>query len=121
MNADKVICPVLMGFNTQEAFYGIEMRTALLRAGVPVEFWVYPGEGHIFTGPEHRYISMERNLDWFKFWLKGDEDPVPTKKSQYLRWRQLRKQQIARVANLQVQPSEVRANPGLTSQVKDRN
>jgi hypothetical protein len=31
-------------------------------------------------------------VDWFCFWLKGEEDPDPAKASQYARWRELRKQ-----------------------------
>jgi len=107
LNADRVVGPVLMGFNSHEAFYGMEMRTALQRAGVPVEFWVYPGEGHIFTGPEHRLISMERNLDWFNFWLQDKEDPSPRKDAQYLRWRELRKKEEARTEMLREQKSEI--------------
>jgi len=98
MNANRVLTPVLMGFNNHEAFYGMEMRSALKRAGVPVEFWVYPGEGHIFTGPSHRLLSMERNLDWFNFWLQSKEDPSPAKEAQYARWHELRKEQTARTA-----------------------
>ena len=96
--ANNVTGPVLMGFNDHEAFYGMEMRSALERAGVPVEFWVYLGEGHIFTGPEHRLISMERNLDWFNFWLQDKEDPSSTKEAQYVRWGEMRKKVIARSA-----------------------
>lgn len=106
-NADRVVGPVLMGFNSHEAFYGMEMRTALQRAGVPIEFWVYPGEGHIFTGPEHRLISMERNLDWFNFWLQDKEDPSPAKEAQYLRWRGLRKKEVARTEMMREQGSEI--------------
>jgi hypothetical protein len=36
-----------------------------------------------------------RNLDWFRFWLKGEEDPDPAKAEQYARWRELRKLQEA--------------------------
>jgi dipeptidyl aminopeptidase/acylaminoacyl peptidase len=96
LNADKVTGPVLMGFNNHEAFYGLEMKSALERAGVPVEFWVYPGEGHIFTTPEHRFISMQRNLDWFNYWLQDKEDPDAAKHDQYLRWGEMRKQLTSR-------------------------
>jgi hypothetical protein len=34
---------------------------------------------------------MERNLDWFRFWLQGYEDPDESKRPQYVRWRALRK------------------------------
>jgi len=30
-------------------------------------------------------------VDWFCFWLKGEEDPDPAKAEQYKRWRELRK------------------------------
>lgn len=112
MRADSVDGPVLMGFNDHEAVYGLEMRSALANAGVPLEFWVYPGDGHIFTEPEHRYFSMERNLDWFNFWLQDKEDPSRDKRSQYERWHELRKQEAAHLEK--IRESE-RAASGLQS------
>ncbi|MDT8067070.1 MAG: prolyl oligopeptidase family serine peptidase [Terriglobia bacterium] len=100
LNADRINGPVLMGFNDHEAIYGLEMRSALAHAGVPFEFWVYPGDGHIFTEPEHRYVSMERNVDWFNFWLQHKEDPSPGKHSQYERWHELRKQEAAHLEKM---------------------
>jgi hypothetical protein len=32
-------------------------------------------------------------VDWFRFWLKGEEDPDPAKAEQYARWRGLKKLQ----------------------------
>jgi hypothetical protein len=32
-------------------------------------------------------------VDWYSFWLKGEEDPEPAKVEQYKRWRELRKLQ----------------------------
>jgi hypothetical protein len=89
---------MLMGFNDHEAFFGFEMKSALERAGIPVEFWVYPGEGHIFTAPEHRFLSMQRNLDWFNYWLQQKEDPDPAKQPQYARWGEMKKKLAARGA-----------------------
>ena len=106
MNVDRVSGPVLMGFNNHEAFYGFEMKSALERAGVPVEFWVYPGDGHIFTTPEHRFLSMQRNLDWFNYWLQQKEDPDPAKHAQYARWGEMKKQLAARLTK--PDPSKVR-------------
>lgn len=34
-------------------------------------------------------------MDWFDFWLKGEEDPDPAKAEQYTRWRELRRLQQA--------------------------
>jgi hypothetical protein len=42
------------------------------------------------TVAAHLHAIMNRNLDWFRFWLQDYEDPVPTKKAQYARWRKLR-------------------------------
>jgi len=38
-------------------------------------------------------VSQQGNVDWFCFWLKGEEDPDPTKAEQYKRWRELRSPQ----------------------------
>jgi hypothetical protein len=37
--------------------------------------------------------SQGGSVDWFRFWLKGEEDPDPAKKEQYERWRGLKKMQ----------------------------
>jgi len=29
--------------------------------------------------------SQQGNVDWFRFWLKGEEDPDPAKAEQYAR------------------------------------
>jgi hypothetical protein len=36
---------------------------------------------------------FQRNLDWFRFWLKDEEDSDPVKVEQYARWRELQKLQ----------------------------
>ncbi len=95
-NVSEARAPVLMEFNPLEALIGLEMSSAFRRAGVPVEFVLYPGEGHIFTQPQHRLNSMQRNLDWFNFWLQGREDSDPAKRDQYARWRSMR-DQLARL------------------------
>ena len=45
---------------------------------------------HVKNWPRHRYEIYERNLDWYRFWLKGEEDLAPGKSQQYKYWRQLR-------------------------------
>jgi hypothetical protein len=35
---------------------------------------------------------MNRNLDWFRFWLQSYEDPGDAKEEQYSRWHALRAQ-----------------------------
>lgn len=48
------------------------------QAGMPTEFVVYPQTGHNIQIPRLQKESAERNLDWFRFWLKGEGDPDPT-------------------------------------------
>jgi hypothetical protein len=38
-------------------------------------------------------VSQQGNVDWFAFWLKGEEDADPAKTEQYIRWRELRRLQ----------------------------
>ena len=48
---------------------------------------------HILVQPAQRYLSQQMAVDWFCFWLKGDEDPDPAKRAQYERWSDLRRLQ----------------------------
>ena len=56
----------------------------------PVELIYIPEGTHILEKPWDRMISQQGNVDWFCFWLKGEEDPDPDKTEQYKRWRNLR-------------------------------
>ena len=70
-----------------------EVFTGLNRLGKAVELYYYPNEDHTPDHPKARLATMQRNLDWYRFWLKGEEDSDPTKTEQYTRWRELRKLQ----------------------------
>jgi dipeptidyl aminopeptidase/acylaminoacyl peptidase len=60
----------------------------------PVEFVMLNNDGeHILTNPVMRVVSQGGSVDWFRFWLKGEEDPDPAKTKQYIRWRGLRELQ----------------------------
>jgi hypothetical protein len=64
--------------------------TGLFRLGKPVELIYIPEGTHILEKPWDRMISQQGNVDWFCFWLKGEEDPDSSKVEQYRRWRELR-------------------------------
>lgn len=49
-----------------------EMYTALKTLGKTVEFVRYPREGHGFREPNHRIDEIERALEWFNRYLKGE-------------------------------------------------
>jgi dipeptidyl aminopeptidase/acylaminoacyl peptidase len=70
-----------------------EWFLGLKRLGKPVDFIYLPTGTHMLVKPWDRLVSQEGTLDWFCFWLKGEEDPDPAKKDQYDHWRELRKLQ----------------------------
>jgi dipeptidyl aminopeptidase/acylaminoacyl peptidase len=84
--AQRVSAPLLIECAAQEMLFSLEFYAKLRRLGKPVELVVYPDEGHIYSQPKHRLASMERNLDWFSYWLLGRADPDPGKRQQYIRW-----------------------------------
>jgi len=64
--------------------------SGLSRLRKPVEMIYTPDGTHILEKPWDRVISQQGDVDWFCFWLKGEEDPDPAKAEQYQRWRELR-------------------------------
>jgi dipeptidyl aminopeptidase/acylaminoacyl peptidase len=84
--AHRVSAPLLIEAAAQEMLHSLEFYSALRGLGKPVELVIYPDEGHIYSQPKHRLASMERNLDWFSYWLLGRTDPDPLKHEQYARW-----------------------------------
>jgi dipeptidyl aminopeptidase/acylaminoacyl peptidase len=59
----------------------------------PVDLIMLNTGEHVLTNPAVRMASQGGSVDWFRFWLKGEEDYDPAKKEQYARWRKLRKLQ----------------------------
>jgi dipeptidyl aminopeptidase/acylaminoacyl peptidase len=72
-----------------------EMYWLLRSANRPVDFIYFPKGNHILFSPLNRLGSQGGNVDWFRFWLQGLEDPDPKKAEQNKRWRNLRSQQEA--------------------------
>jgi dipeptidyl aminopeptidase/acylaminoacyl peptidase len=104
-NLDKFHTPVLM----EEMGYGVhddrkkvipgslalhyEVFTGLNRRKKPVEMYYYPDEEHAPDHPQARLASLQRNVDWYRFWLQGYERPNPEDPDQYSRWHELMKLQ----------------------------
>lgn len=93
LNANHNRAPLLNNDPDSEVITDLSLYTSLKELRKPVELFIYPNEGHTINQPKHRLQIYERNVDWFRFWLKGEEDPDPSKTQQYVRWRELRKQQ----------------------------
>jgi WD40-like Beta Propeller Repeat len=62
----------------------------LWRMGKSVDLIYIPGGLHPLQKPLERVASQQGNVDWFRFWLKDEEDPDSSKTKQYTRWRELR-------------------------------
>jgi dipeptidyl aminopeptidase/acylaminoacyl peptidase len=92
-NVEKVRTPLrIMAENPEVAWFEWEWHAALVRMGKPVEMVMTKDGEHILQKPWERMVSQQGNVDWFAFWLKGEEDPDPLKRDQYKRWRRLRDQ-----------------------------
>lgn len=59
--------------------------------GAPSEFIIYPKTQHNPNLPTIQRESADRNLDWFAFWLNGEERPGAGKAEQYKRWKDMQK------------------------------
>jgi dipeptidyl aminopeptidase/acylaminoacyl peptidase len=91
--ANNVRAAVLMEYTGTDNS-GFEFFTALSRLGKAVEFYRYPRGSHPLDTPYERVASLQRNVDWFRFWLQGYEGVSPSyDPDQYARWRTLREQQ----------------------------
>ncbi len=85
--------PTLLEFGDQSlATQGLEFQTSLWRCGVPNELIIYPKTGHNMSRPAQEAESMQRNLEWFDYWMLGKTDSSPEKKEQYKRWEQVGKE-----------------------------
>ena len=105
-NLDKIHTPLLMEeMGHGEAFdnpntvptdlaAAFEVFAGLNLLGRPVELFYYPNEEHAPDHPQARLATLQRNIDWYRFWLQGYERPTPEDKTQYARWWKLRDKQV---------------------------
>ena len=79
--------------------FSLVQQTAMLdrmeQFGRPTEVLHFPNAPHSTLRPQHRLRSLETHIDWWRFWLKDEEDPALEKADQYARWRRQREQQVA--------------------------
>jgi len=92
---DRIRAPILFQHSEQEYMYALDYEIPLIREH-RADLYVFPNEPHQKFQPRHKLAVYERNLDWFRFWLQGYEDPTPSKKRQYARWRQMKASMAAR-------------------------
>jgi dipeptidyl aminopeptidase/acylaminoacyl peptidase len=105
-NLDKIRAPLrILALSPRSVLSSWEWFSALSRMGKPVDLIYLPDAEHIIVKPWEQMTAQEGLVDWYCFWLKGEEDPDPAKASQYVRWRKMRQQYIEERHDLGVQPS----------------
>lgn len=67
----------------------LETYAVLRNARRPVDLIYFPEGSHVLMKPAERLGSQGGNVDWFRFWLQGYEDPDAAKAEQYRRWRKM--------------------------------
>jgi len=91
-NLDKVNTALLInGAGRFSVLYMWEPYAGLRYLHKPVELIMLNTDEHVLTNPAVRMASQGGTVDWFRFWLKDEEDPAPAKAEKYARWRELRK------------------------------
>ncbi len=98
-NLDKVRTPVRIEAYSPFSLLGLQWEwfSGLTYLRKPVDFLYLRDGTHLLVRPWQRLASQQGNVDWFSFWLKGEEDADPAKAEQYARWRELRKLQEKQV------------------------
>ena len=95
---DKIRAPILFQMPEREYRLTLDYALPLMRRH-QADIYVFPDETHIKFQPRHKLAVYERNVDWFRFWLQGYEDPDPAKRGQYVHWREMRDQQCKRLGD----------------------
>ena len=91
---DRIKAPVLFQLPEQEYRMTLDYALPLVRRH-QADIYVFPDEPHIKFQPRHKLAVYERNVDWFRFWLQGYEDPSPDKTGQYRIWHGMKKKAVS--------------------------
>jgi dipeptidyl aminopeptidase/acylaminoacyl peptidase len=92
-NTKRVRSPLLLDYHGTTTMRASEMYANLYARGKPVEYVWFVDGAHTLNAPSEREASMQRTLDWFRFWLMNAErDSVPEDPDRFARWRKLREQ-----------------------------
>jgi hypothetical protein len=90
-NLDKVSAAVRLEYYGPAMFLGgWQWYSGLSLLKKPVDLVWLPDGTHLLVKPSERLTSQQGNVDWFSFWLLGEEDSDPAKREQYTRWEGLR-------------------------------
>ncbi len=94
-NLDKITAPLLVvGEGPRSLLFMWEPYAGLHYLHKPVDLIMLNTDEHVLTNPAVRLASQGGSVDWFRFWLKDEEDTDPANIDQYKRWRGLRDLQV---------------------------
>ncbi len=93
-----------------------DVYALLRRQYKPAEMIVLPGGSHSMSHPSDRMVSLQGNVDWYRFWLQDKERSEPVLigetaealQGQYARWRQM--VELRRADELRPRCTRVQAN-----------
>ncbi len=90
-NLDKITAPLMVVAAVRGTLLPMwEPYAGLRYLHKPTDLIILNTDEHVLTNPEMRLASQGGSVDWFRFWLKDDEDSDPVKVEQYARWQRLR-------------------------------
>lgn len=92
---DSIKIPILFQMPEQEYRLALEYALPLVRRR-QADIYAFAEEAHVKFQPRHKVVAYQRNIDWFRFWLQGYEDPDPSKEDQYRGWAEMRDEMARR-------------------------
>jgi len=88
---DRIETPLrIQAIGPASVLFEWEIYASLYRQEKPVDLVYLPEGQHILQRPLDRMASQEGDVDWFRFWLNGEEDHDPSKVREYDLWRGIR-------------------------------
>jgi len=104
-NMSKVTAPLqVVALGLPSVLQLWEPYAALRFLNKPVDLNMLVEATHVLTNPGDRMISQGGTVDWFRFWLKGEEDSDEAKAGQYARWREMRNRETSNMEAARREP-----------------
>ena len=99
-NAARICTPLRLQVSGGGGLWSVlmqpwELYSHLKQLRRPVELYVVPDiqrAAHTLQNPAQSRAFQQGAVDWWRFWLKDEQDAEPSKVEQYARWRELRLQ-----------------------------
>ena len=88
-NPERVNAPLLINTAHESIVLAMLTFTPFVDANRPIELHLFPEGYHTKWRPAQRYNIYRRNMQWMKFWLKGEKVDDPVNPEQYERWKKL--------------------------------